>query len=400
LIAIIANIIKENYSFVFEETVLTNVYLEGVNKKIIKSNYQLEDTYKKLKDKNMLYKSFLGSLPNEIVIINNNYRISYCNKKFLDEIGEKYIRNIVNRRIDKYIKFDDGFDLGICFDNNKGPHTTNVILNDKKIEIRFFKLNNEDTECILMFKDLTEEIKLSYMKEELEEIKIREKIKQNFLSNISHDIKIPVNVIYSAMQLEKILIDINDIDRIKSYNEISKENCFILTKFTNNLIDMSKIDSENLEVNLKFDNIVEFVEDYLFSLSPYIKNSGHDIIFDTSEEEIYTYFDKEMMQRIILNLVSNSIKFTNEDGLIFVKIEEFSEYVLIKLTDNGIGMSEEFISKAFNKYEMENRYKNNGETGFGVGLFVVYNLIKAQNGDVEINSELGKGSSFSIKLNK
>lgn len=400
MIAIIFNITKENYNFVFKETIMTSKHLEEINRKIIKSNYKLEDTYKKLSDKQRLYKTFLDSLPNPIVIVNNSLRISYCNMKFLNEVRKKNIRDVVNRRIDNYIDFNHGFDMENCFDSNSGPHTTTIDLNGKKVEVRFFNFNNEDPECILIFKDLTEEIKLSYMKEELEDIRIREELKKNFLSNISHDLKIPVNVIYSAIQLEKVLMDNNDIERIRFYNEISKENCFILTKFTNNLIDISKIDSENLKVNLSLDNIVEFIEDYLFSLSPYVKNSGLDIIFDTSEEEIYTYFDKEMMQRVILNLVSNSIKFTKIGGIISVKIEDLRDYVLIELGDNGVGMSSEFISKAFNKYEMESRYKNNNATGFGVGLFVVYNLIKAQNGDIKIQSKLGKGTNFIIKLYK
>lgn len=400
LVAIIFNITKENYNFVFKETVMTSTHLEKINREIIKNNYTLEDTYKKLSDKQRLYKTFLDSLPNPIVIINNSLRISYCNMKFLNEVGKKNIRDVVNRRIDSYIDFNYGFDMEICLDSNSGPYTTTIDLNGKKVEVRFFNLNNENPECILIFKDLTEEIKLSDMKEELENIRVREEIKKNFLSNISHDLKIPVNVIYSAMQLEKVLMENNDVERMRFYNEISKENCFILTKFTNNLIDISKIDSENLKVNLSLDNIVEFIEDYLFSLSPYVKTSGLDIIFDTNEEEIYTYFDKEMMQRVILNLVSNSIKFTKKGGIIFAKIEGFKDYVLIELGDNGEGMSSEFISKAFNKYEMEGRYKNNNTAGFGVGLFVVYNLIKAQNGDIEIQSELGKGTNFIIKLYK
>ena len=314
MLVVISNIIKENYNFLFEETRMTNEYLERINRKIINSNYNLEEIYKKLRDKQMLYKSFLGGLNEPIVIINNNLRISYCNMKFLNEVGKENIRKVVNRRIERYINFDNEFHKEICFNINGGPNTTTINLNEKKFEVRFFRLNNEDSEFILVFKDITEENKLYDMREELEGIRIREDIKKNFLANISHDIKIPVNVIYSAIQLEKILIENKDIEKIKFYNEISKENCFILTRFTNNLIDISKIDYENLEVNLVLGNIVEFIEDYLLSLSPYIRNSKLDIIFDTSEEEIYIYYDKEMMQRIVLNLVSNSIKFTNPGG--------------------------------------------------------------------------------------
>ncbi|WP_341349961.1 histidine kinase dimerization/phospho-acceptor domain-containing protein, partial [Clostridium sartagoforme] len=176
----------------------------------------------------------------------------------------------VNRRIDNYIDFKCDI-RDIISDINNRPVSTTINKDNKKLEVRIFSVNTEKSEFILLLKDLTEEIKLSNMKEELESIKMREEIKRNFLSNISHDLKIPINVIYSAIQLEKVLIQNDDIEKLSMYNELSKQNCFILTKFTNNLIDMSKIDSENLEANLGLDNIVEFIEDYLNSLSTYIK---------------------------------------------------------------------------------------------------------------------------------
>ena len=288
----------------------------------------------------------------------------------------------------------------IVLDINKTPYSTTIDNDDKKIEVRFFSLNGDEAECILLLKDLTEEIKIASMREELESRKMKEEIKKNFLSNISHDLKIPINVIYSAIQLEKILIENNDIKKLNMYNDISKQNCFILTKFTNNLIDISKIDSEDLEANLVLDNIVEFIEDYLYSLSPYIKSNGINVLFDTDEEEVFIYFDKEMMQRVILNLVSNSLKFTDKDGTIFIKIRNTQNEVLIEVGDTGIGMSKDFIKKAFNKYEMEGRGKVSNSTGFGVGLFVVYNLIKAQSGNIEVISDIGKGTIFVIKLYK
>lgn len=402
LVSIIFNITKENYNFVFKETVNTSKYLEEINNKIIKNNYKLEVAYKKIKDKQQLYKSFLSSLPYPIVIVNQNLRISYCNLNFLNSIGEKNLRRVVNRRIESYIDISSSIKeiLSGFNKNEKVSYSTSITINGKQFEGRFLGLNTEENEFILLLKDLTEELRLRDMKEELESIKMKEEIKKNFLSNISHDLKIPVNIIYSAIQLEKILIDNNDIDKLGFYNEISKENCFILTKFTNNLIDISKIDSSNLEANLIYDNIVVFIEDYLISLNTYIKNSGINLLFDTEEEEIYTYFDTEMMQRVILNLVSNSIKFTKKGGTIFTRIKVELDLITIEIGDNGEGMSEEFVKKAFNKYEMEERAKTYNPNGSGVGLFVVYNLIKAQNGNVEIKSEEGNGTTFRISFNK
>ena len=398
VVAIIVNIIKENYNLLFMETIERNDKLSEINKEIIKSNFQQESINIKLKERNSLYKNFLENFSYPIVIIKSNFRITYCNNSFLKEIGENKVKDVVNRRIDNYINLNERIKCKEI-DNLKENFTLTLEINKKKVEIIIFRIQEEESEYILLFKDLTEEIKLLEMKEELREITMNEKIKRNFLSSISHDLKIPISVIYSAMQLEEVLINKNNANKMKYYNDISKENCLLLTKFTNNLIDISKIGCKSLEVNLSYDNIVGFIEEYLASLMPYISSNNINITFDTSNEEIYVYFDKEMMQRIILNLISNSIKYTKEGDSIFVNINDTEEYVQIQLEDTGIGMSEEFISKAFDKYEMENRL-NNKVVGSGVGLYVVYNLLKSQNGDIEISSEIDKGSCFTMKLYK
>ena len=97
VIAIITNITKENYNFIFKETINTNKNLEEINKEIINNNYKLEEAYRKLNDRQILYKRFLSCLPNPIVIINNNLRISYCNKRFLNIIGKDNLREVVNK---------------------------------------------------------------------------------------------------------------------------------------------------------------------------------------------------------------------------------------------------------------------------------------------------------------
>lgn len=399
LLIITKGVIKENYNFLFKETNETNKHLEVINKNLIKNNIELEEMYEILKKRKIVYQSFLKSSPEPIVILNEKCRIIYSNIKFLNLISKDNIKEVSNRKINNYIdiKLEK---LILSQIEERNLWIQNVDLNNKKLEVRIFNINNEFKEFICFFKDITFDTKLNDMKKELEEIKVKEKIKNNFLSNISHDLKIPVNVIYSATQLEKILIKNNDIEKIFSYNKIIKENCFLLTKFTNNLIDMSKIDSETLEKNLVRDNIVDFIEDYVNSIATYIKNDGIELIFDTSDEEILINFDKEMMQRIMLNLISNSLKFISNNGKINIYIKNKENSIKIYFTDNGKGISKEFQKKIFEKYEMEERTKENNKKGFGIGLFVVYNLVKAQNGNIEVISEIDKGTTFIITMFK
>lgn len=395
-ILIIKTYLDRNYNFIFEETKESQSVLDDINVRIKINNHKLEESLKKLKERQNMQKGFLNYFPNPVIMINENYRIVYSNKEFINIIGEENIKNIINRKLTDLIKLD--FNFNDIKDNEfSNRYVTN--LQNNKMEVRIINLNNkyDKGKYILLFNDLSEERKIIQMKEKLENKKMRENLKNNFLSSIYHDLKTPVNIIYSATQLEKILIGNNDIEKLENYNNISKKNCITLTQLTNNLIDMSKIDYENINATMELGNIVEFIEDYLANLTDYIKNNNINLLFDTEEEEIFIYFDKEMMMRIILNLISNSLKFTEENGEIKILIKSKEEKVIIEFSDTGIGMSEEFMERAFEKYEIGSRETSKGS---GIGLFVVYNLVKAQRGDIEIKSKLNKGTTFVINLNK
>ena len=152
---------------------------------------------------------------------------------------------------------------------------------------------------------------------------LEENLKRDFLSNISHDLKTPINVIYSATQLEECLLKNNNIDGLKKYNTISKQNCISLIRLANNLIDTSRIESDYISANLKVKNIVEIIENIIATLVDYAHNNNVDLIFDTNEEEVYVELDEDFMQRIIVNLISNSIKFCNYNGMIKINVRAY-----------------------------------------------------------------------------
>ncbi|MNP23989.1 Alkaline phosphatase synthesis sensor protein PhoR [compost metagenome] len=146
--------------------------------------------------------------------------------------------------------------------------------------------------------------------------------------------------------------------------------------------------------------MVEIIEDTIMKLVEYVKGSKIDLIFDTNEEEVYLYLDRDFMERIILNLISNALKYTPRNGKILVEVEDSEKSVVIKVEDNGVGMEEEFVNSAFTRYA---RGKNNEyvrEKGTGIGLFVVKNLMELQNGGIEIKSKVGKGTSIFLSFNK
>lgn len=398
---LIENISINMYSFIFKDIHEINESLEKINLEIVQRNYELEKSKKQIEVKQKNYRSFLNSFPRAIIIVSTvNNRIIYCNEDCIKLVGVNSSRKVINKKAENIFKFNDSYENLGCFKSDEIYYGTTISKKIKQLEIRVSNFSSSKQEITMTLEDITEKLKIERIKGEIERKKINDNIKKNFLAHVSHDFKIPINVIYSATQLENLLIENNDIEGVKKYNSISKQNCLTLIKLTNNIIDISKISAEYVNPTLVRGNIVEFIEDGVISLVEYGKLNNINIIFDTDEEELYMNYDRELMERIILNLISNAIKFTPENGEINVCISNDEEKIFISVEDSGIGMDEKFAKEAFNKYSMDIQSVYGNVQGTGVGLYVVYNLVNLQNGKIWVESSAGKGAKFTMMFYK
>lgn len=372
-----------------------NEELDNINNKIILKNKELEQLNYIMKQKEQLSNKIFEFMPHPFIILNcENSRILYVNSKFLELAKIHNIREIINKKIDTYIEFinedkEKDYNAVLYTDGEKKYLKTKYLMNliqyDKKI---------------ILIEDNTSNVMIKKLKKEVEEKKIQEYTRTQFLSSISHDLKTPINVIYSAIQLEQIYIEKDDIESLKKYNSISSENCISLIRFANNLIDNSKIYSQFLTANLKKVNIVEIVEDYVMSYVDYVSWNGIELIFDTNTEECMIEVDIEFIGRIILNLISNGVKYTAKDGKIYVIIEEKMDKVFIKVSDTGSGINEEIKNKIFNRYESTNKTISDSKSGTGLGLFVVKRLVELQKGKIYLDEKVLLGTSIVIEFEK
>ncbi|MGL5346185.1 MAG: sensor histidine kinase [Peptostreptococcaceae bacterium] len=226
--------------------------------------------------------------------------------------------------------------------------------------------------------------------------------KMNFLSNLTHEFKTPLNLIFSSVQLMNRKIDdnteVNKVD-IKKYLNIINQNSYRILKLINNISDDSNIDLGHKEYNPTNENIVYFIEGICDSVDDFIKSNNMNLIFDTDIEELIVSFDMEKMERIILNLISNAIKFRKQDdGNIRLTICHKDDYVNIKVRDNGIGISESNLDKVFEKYVRLNDEKSIVKEGSGIGLSLVDTLVKLHSGNIYVDSCLGEWTEFTIQI--
>ncbi|APH18244.1 sensory box protein [Clostridium botulinum] len=280
--------------------------------------------------------------------------------------------------------------------NNKGKtiqNTSTYVIYDGIPTI--FSILHDVTSKIQVEK-LEQDVKKNI--ELLNESREYNKLITEFLSNISHELKTPLNVIFTAVQLLGFYEEDCNNEKQDKYLKLIKQNCYRLMKLINNLLDTTKLDSGYLKLNLVNYNIVNLIEEITLSVTSYAESKGINIIFDTNVEEKIIAVDTDKIERIILNLLSNSIKFTNPGGNIFVNVKDSGENVYIHVKDTGVGIPSDKLESIFERFFQVDKTLKKNKEGTGIGLHLVKSFVEMHNGTVTIKSELGKGTEFIIKL--
>lgn len=261
--------------------------------------------------------------------------------------------------------------------------------------------------CIMVIVNQTLEkmrsiAKANYEKRRYEEVLKYDKMKTEFLANISHELRTPLNVMLSGLQLIDLHKAKGDIifKAPETYEKVGyiKQNGYRLLRLINNLIDITKIDSGFFQLHRENINIVQVVEDITLSIAEYIKLKGINLIFDTNEEEKLLAADYDKIERIMLNLLSNAVKFTPEKGTIFVNVFCEDNLVKISVKDNGIGIPKDKQDFIFNRFTQVDSSLSRNREGSGIGLSLVKSLVELHQGRIYLESDLGKGSTFTFEL--
>lgn len=228
-----------------------------------------------------------------------------------------------------------------------------------------------------------------------------EKYKNNYFVNLSHELRTPLNVIISVEQLvTKLNEDKKHIprDKLYYYMQTLRRNSDRLLKLINNIIDTSKIESGSYKLDIKEHDIVYLVEEVVLSMKDYIESRGIELIIDPEMEEKIIECDDSEIEKCIVNLVGNAVKFTDVGGKIEVKIMDLGNRVKISVKDTGVGIDEKYRDAIFDRFGQAYNNISEENGGSGLGLTLTKQLVLLHNGEIYVESEVNKGSEFTIIL--
>lgn len=389
----IANILTILYVYLVCRIILNAVLKEPYNVLF----YNLDKKSKEFQKTKNDYETLIEKLPISIIITRNN-KIHFANQasvKLFDykeklDIYDMKFSNLLKDNSTNYFNKDDKF-FETQFQTYKGNFFEGQVTS---IDIVFNQLDCK----IFIIKDISYEKKVLELNRTLERKLEEENLRTEFFSNISHELRTPINVIYSVLQLEDIYIKNKNIEAIEKHHKTLKQNCLRLLRICNNLIDVTKIDAGFFKPNMTCVNIVSLIEDIVSSVALYTRSMSMNIIFDTEEEEIYSLCDNDLIERIILNLISNSIKYGSDNGNIWIDICLDNEFIKIIFKDDGPGIPKEICDDIFERFIQVDRSLNRSCEGSGLGLSLVKSLIELHNGTITLNSDLGLGCEFVIMI--
>ena len=354
-------------------------------------NYMIDTinfTIRDITDKNTQLKSIMQSVSHGILAIDTRGKILLINdlaKKMVE--GDSYV-TAEGKNIRQFIKNE--LILESVLHNMCSEHSTIIqknIKNDIIYKIKIDPVHFEDTDAVIGFiiniENITEYAKLENMRKE-------------FVANVSHELKTPITSIQGFIETLK-MTDNLDEDTKNRFLTIIENEATRLTRLIDDILLLSTIENKTKKKVEKVD-LFEVFEEVHEVINYIAKKKNIKVKYDFENKDIDLWEYSGYIRQILLNIISNAIKYTGENGKVSIKQYIKSEKVFIEVEDNGIGIPEEDIERIFERFYRVDKARSRSVGGTGLGLAITKHMVKALNGNIRVESELGVGSKFIIEL--
>lgn len=356
------------------------------------------------------YRSIFQKAPLAFVVSDRKTNIIDWNDKAEEIFGWKK-EEVLNKNFNIIVKNDSYSEITEIIENVfEGKESYNINKNISKDGSELYcewntalikDRNDKILEIISIAQDISEKIKIQKRIEtQKEELKYSE-LRTQFFANISHELKTPLNLIFSSLQLleyklQNLLSD--DKKQFDKYLSSIKNNGFRLLRLVNNLIDITKIDVNTFQLHRGNFDIIKLVRSVVESTGDYLEAKNRIFRFESEINSEIIACDFFNIERVILNLISNAVKFTAAGDEILLRIEKNNDYIIISIRDTGIGIKKENQDIIFEQFRQVDQRFNKKREGSGIGLSLVKSIVEMHGGKITLDSIYGMYSKFSVFL--
>ncbi|EJP23271.1 putative sensor histidine kinase YycG [Peptostreptococcaceae bacterium AS15] len=349
----------------------------------------LENMIKELSSEKSKLNAIIYHMQNGLVAIDNFGKIIHCNANFVNIINSNQnVDALINKSYDDVIStFTDELSFSMIirnYSNNKSEDIT-LNINDKYYTVSsavFKEENGALAGIIVVFQDITESRRL-------------EELRRDFVANVSHELKTPITSIKSYTET---LLDgaIDDKDTATSFLTVINNESDRMNNIIKDLLQLSHMDYKKESWDMALTDINALTRDCILKMTLYADMKNQKIVGEISNDKLPVIIDKSKFEQVIINLVSNAIKYTNDNGTIIVKTFVNDGKCHISVTDDGIGIPEKDLPFIFDRFYRVDKGRSRSLGGTGLGLSICESIIAEHGGTISVTSTFGEGSTFTV----
>ena len=349
---------------------------------------KLDFTLSEISNEKSKVEAILENIADGVIAVTNDGEIIHSNQAAIKMLGLKK-KDIGTNGYDEIIgKYSEKLTLKNLKNNEKNLHgTIDFNYKESSFSVRYAPFKDEKNTSngiVMIIQDITERQRYENMQKE-------------FVANVSHELKTPLTSIKSYIET---LLDgaIEDKETTEKFLTVVDSEADRMTRLVKDLLQLSRLDYNREKLNKKEINVIEVIKSAVFKMQISSENKGQTIEPLFVESDIEIFADKDRLEQVILNIVSNAIKYTEIQGKITIDVVRTKNYAKIIVEDNGMGISEKEVPKLFDRFYRVDKARSRAMGGTGLGLSIAKQIVSQHGGDIEITSQEGIGTIVVISI--